>query len=70
MREILHHPDGRLNRAAVMREAWRQFRQMKPRGWTFGRCLSFAWNKARGQRDLALVAAVVKGPRHAFRAHH
>jgi hypothetical protein len=40
-------PAGRLDRSAVMLEAHRQFRLMRPLGWSFGRCLSFAWGKAR-----------------------
>jgi hypothetical protein len=43
-------PGGRLDRRAVMIEAHRQFRLMRPLGWRFGRCLSFAWAKARAQR--------------------
>ena len=43
-------PAGRLDRRAVMTEAHRQFRLMRPLGWSFGRCLSFAWAKAREQR--------------------
>jgi hypothetical protein len=41
-------PGGRLDRRAVMTEAHRQFRRRY--GWSFGRCLSFAWAKAREQR--------------------
>jgi hypothetical protein len=33
-----------------MTEAHRQFRLMRRYGWSFGRCLSFAWAKAREQR--------------------
>ncbi len=43
-------PAGRLDRRAVMTEAHRQFRLMRRYGWSFGRCLSFAWAKAREQR--------------------
>jgi hypothetical protein len=43
-------PAGRLDRRAVMTEAHRQFRLMRHYGWSFGRCLSFAWAKAREQR--------------------
>jgi hypothetical protein len=43
-------PAGRLDRRAVMTEAHRQFRLMRRYGWSFGRCLSFAWAKARAQR--------------------
>ncbi len=43
-------PACRLDRRAVMTEAHRQFRLMRRYGWSFGRCLSFAWAKAREQR--------------------
>jgi hypothetical protein len=43
-------PGGRLDRRAVMTEAHRQFQLMRRYGWSFGRCLSFAWAKAREQR--------------------
>lgn len=39
-------PD-RLDRAAVMIEARRQFSIMGPLGWTFAKCLAYAWNKAK-----------------------
>jgi hypothetical protein len=41
---------GRLDRRAVMTEAHRQFRLMRRYGWSFGRCLSFSWAKARERR--------------------
>jgi hypothetical protein len=43
----------RLDRRAVMTEAHRQFMLMRRYGWSFGRCLSFAWAKAREQRARA-----------------
>jgi hypothetical protein len=43
-------PAGRLDRRAVMTEAHRQFWLMRRYGWSFGRCLSFAWAKEREQR--------------------
>ena len=49
-------PAGRLDRRAVMTEAHRQFRLMRPLGWSFGRCLSFAWAKAHEQRARVRVS--------------
>jgi hypothetical protein len=43
-----------LDRRAVMIEAHRQFRLMRRYGRGFGRCLSFAWAKAREQRARAV----------------
>jgi hypothetical protein len=40
-----------------MIEAHRQFRLMRRYGWSFGRCLSFAWAKAREQRGRVLQGA-------------
>jgi hypothetical protein len=43
-------PARRLDRRAIMTEAHRQFRLMRRYGRNFGRCLSFAWAKAREQQ--------------------
>ncbi len=42
---------GAFNRAAIMHDAHRQYRTCAPLGWSFGRCLSFAWARARAMRD-------------------
>jgi hypothetical protein len=55
---ILLCRDGGYDRAAIMTEAAYQFRVMGHRGWTFGRCLSFAWKKAQAQRERCLMDAV------------
>jgi hypothetical protein len=51
-------PAGRLDRRAVMIEAHRQFRLMRRYGWSFGRCLSFAWAKAREQRGRLTMSSL------------
>ncbi len=51
-RAPLLRPDGRYDRAAIMRDAHRQYRTCAPLGWTFGRCLRFAWARARAMRDV------------------
>ncbi len=56
MRVPLLTPRGAFDRAAIMREAHRQFKMCHPLGWSFGRCLSFAWNKARAMRDMREAA--------------
>jgi hypothetical protein len=43
----------RIDRAAVMIEARRQFSIMGPLGWTFARCLSYSWTKLRRRATLA-----------------
>lgn len=42
------------DRAAVMREAHKQWRQSKrlELGWDFARCLRFAWHKAKGKKEI------------------
>ncbi len=47
--------DGSFDRGAVMREAHRQYRSTRALGWSFGRCLSFAWSKARAMREIQLA---------------
>jgi hypothetical protein len=39
----------RLDRAAVMIEARRQYQIMGPLGWTFAKCLAYSWNKTKRQ---------------------
>ncbi len=51
-------PAGRLDRRAVLTEAHRQFRLMRRYGWSFGRCLSFAWAKARERRALVHASSL------------
>ncbi len=50
MRTKLIDAYGRYDRAAICREAHRQYRQMRAFGWSFGRRMSFAWKKAKAMR--------------------
>jgi hypothetical protein len=54
MRKISSHG---LDRAAVMRDAHRRYRDGKRlgMGWTFGRCLSTACAAAKMRRDAATM---------------
>jgi hypothetical protein len=47
-----------INRAAVMRDAQRQWRQMSRHGWDWRQCVRFSHHKAMGQRDLLAFTAV------------
>ncbi len=47
---MLLDKDGAFDRAAIMRDAHRQYRQMRRFGWSWSRCLSFAWSKAKAMR--------------------
>jgi hypothetical protein len=44
-------PTGRYARAAIMKDAHRQRRQMARHGWSWSRCLTFSWAKARAMRE-------------------
>ena len=57
MHKLLIRPDGGYDRRAIMAEAHRQFALTRGFGWSFGRCLSFAWKKAKGQRENARLEA-------------
>ncbi len=48
--DTLIAPSGAYNRAAIMRDAHRQFHQMRRHGWTWRRCLSFAYAKANAMQ--------------------
>ncbi len=48
-------PDGKFNRAGVMLEAHRQYAAMRRFGWSWSRCLGFAWAKARAMRAAATL---------------
>jgi hypothetical protein len=49
--ETLLTPTGRYDRAAIMKDAHRQRRQMARHGWSWGRCLAFSWSKAKAMRQ-------------------
>ncbi len=56
MNRVLIRFDGRYDRRAIMAEAHYQFRLTRGFGWSFGRCLSFAWKKAQAQRGRFISA--------------
>ncbi len=49
--------DGRYDRRAILRDAHRQYVQMRRLGWSWSRCLSFSWSRARAMRAAALPLA-------------
>ncbi len=51
MRAPLLTPAGRFDRAAIMRDAHDQFRRTRALGWSWSRCLSFSWARARAMRE-------------------
>jgi len=55
----LLRPCGFYIRGAIMIEAHPQFCQMRRYGWFWGRCLAFAWTKAREQRGRMTAARYV-----------
>ncbi len=46
-------PNGTIDRSAVMTDAHKQLRLMRAHGWSWSRCLSFSWAKARQMREAA-----------------
>jgi hypothetical protein len=52
--------NGKIDRAAVMDEARRQYAQAERLGldWSWSKAVSFSWHKARGKRDLAIWKTV------------
>ena len=63
MNRVLFRPGSGYDRRAIMGEGHYQYRVMGRAGWTFGRCLSYAWKKAGAQRERAL--SVVRASDHA-----
>jgi len=45
---------NRFDKRAIMRDAHRVYRSMGPLGWSWSRCLSYAWVKAREVRRRAM----------------
>jgi hypothetical protein len=50
MRTNLLTRSGHFDRAAIMKDAHRQRRQMARHGWSWSRCLEFSWSKAKAMR--------------------
>lgn len=57
--------NGMISRAAVQREARRQYEQAQRLGlgWTLAQCLRFSWHKARGQKELSVFNQVERAAR-------
>ena len=52
MRIDLITPDGRYDKAAILRDAHcHQYGAMRRHGWSWSRCLSFSWARARAMRE-------------------
>jgi hypothetical protein len=60
-------PAGKCDRSKVFADAWKTFRTMRridDGSWTFPRCLSFAWSRAKAQKKLfALASGEARGAR-------
>lgn len=57
-RQLIDIGSFTIDKAAVMHDAQRQWRQMSQHGWDWRQCVRFAHHKARGQRDLLAFTAV------------
>ena len=52
MRIDLITPDGRYDKAAILRDAHcHQYGAMRRHGWSWSRCLSFSWVRARTMQE-------------------
>ena len=57
MRIDLITPDGRYDKAAILRDAHdHQYGAMRRHGWSWSRCLSFSWARARAMRERTQLA--------------
>ncbi|WP_363351749.1 hypothetical protein [Methylocystis echinoides] len=58
MRIDLITRDGRYDKAAILRDAhYHQYGAMRRHGWSWSRCLSFSWARARAMQERAQLAA-------------
>ena len=58
MRNDLITPDGRYDKAAILRDAhYHRYGAMRRHGWGWSRCLSFSWARARAMQERPQLAA-------------
>jgi hypothetical protein len=43
--------DGRLDRAAILRDARRQFLTMQRHGWGWRQCVRYSWTRAKAEKE-------------------
>jgi hypothetical protein len=57
MRNDLITPDGGYDKAAILRDAhYHRYGAMRRHGWSWSRCLSFSWARARAMQERAQPA--------------
>ena len=58
MRNDLITPDGRYDKAAILRDAHcHRYGAMRRHGWRWSRCLAFSWAQARAMQERPRLAA-------------
>jgi hypothetical protein len=58
MRNDLITPDGRYDKAAILRDAHcHRYGAMRRHGWGWSRCLAFSWARARAMQERPQLAA-------------
>jgi hypothetical protein len=58
MRNDLITPDGRYDKAAILRDAHcHRYGAMRRHGWGWSRCLAFSWAQARAMQERPQLAA-------------
>ncbi len=66
---MLIRPGGSFDRAAIMREAHKQYATMRRFGWDWSRCLCFAWAKARATRSPLIIRQSGEGRMMGWTGH-
>lgn len=51
-RTNLLRTDGKIDARAVMRDAHRQHKIMSRLGWSWAQCVSYAWRRAKGYKEI------------------
>jgi hypothetical protein len=53
-------PDGRPDKAAILRDARRQFLTMQRHGWGWRQCVRYSWTRAKAQKDRDATARAME----------
>jgi hypothetical protein len=62
-------PDGRFDRAAILRDARRQFLAMGRHGWSWRQCVRYSWTRGKAERDRDGTACAMETMRQTILAN-
>lgn len=66
VRLALITPEGHYDKAAILRDAhYHQYGAMRRHGWSWSRCLSFSWVRARAMQDELAASGEEEDAAHA-----